>query len=599
MGQANSTGSSHSSNTELTTRSTTNTQTFLETCVIDADHKALEEHLVSNPVQQSDLDRCLLRGLLIVQRKESELSHVAPALRTLLQSGAKWNSDVLLDDQKTPYHIICESPGDHHELLDLMIKSSPQTIIDSQDSRSSSGLHMITRCTAVVYAVINANINCLKCLIASKADVNIEFDQGPLGIVSVKSSAIRAAILNVEMDNKNRSVHEDIFDLLLDKSPIDSYTPLIISATNCRSVYCIKKLVEKGACLNVIDDNKCYVWSGIAEVGNVELLKCMFNRGIDKDSTDRFGVSVLWYVVSSGNIEAVRYLLDLGVVIPTCIPDVIERQCEQCQENMLIVEDLLIKDPCMLAICGNNLEIVKLLDEHGSQSCKSFTALRCAISLRKVDVILYLLNNYQYPLNIEYTKQSDQSRSMHTLLTEPRLILGSGAKIIKLLLDHGADPAKQMCSATSVNAIMSALVDGKLDIIAQYVRSGVDVNFRSYDPIYKNLLPFEMSVLRGYHNVAEMLLISGCSRGVFSLDNNHEFKNNVDPEVVKLMKEWKVEENNVISLQQRCRSVILNHLSPRADKKIKKLPLPGMLIKFLRISEIDDIVDAYKEAHSY
>ena len=78
-----------SSENELPTGSTTNTRMFLDTCVLDADHKALEEHLVNNPVQQSDLDKCLLRGLQIVQRKEQELSDVAPALTLLLQSGAK------------------------------------------------------------------------------------------------------------------------------------------------------------------------------------------------------------------------------------------------------------------------------------------------------------------------------------------------------------------------------------------------------------------------------------------------------------------------------------------------------------------------------
>ena len=158
--------SSHSSEIELPTGSNSNIQMFLETCGFDDDHETLIEHLMSNPVQRRDLDKCLLRGLQIVQQKERELSHVAPALTLLLQSGAKWNSDVLLDDQKTPYHIICESPGDHHELLDLMIKSSQQAIINVRDYYGRS---------AMLCAVDNANINCLKCLIASGTDLNIDY----------------------------------------------------------------------------------------------------------------------------------------------------------------------------------------------------------------------------------------------------------------------------------------------------------------------------------------------------------------------------------------------------------------------------------------
>ena len=590
MSRDNTTEGSHSSEIKLTSRSTTNTQTFFESCVLDADHKALEEHLVNSPLQQTDLDRCLLRGLRIVQREERELSHVAPALTLLLQFGAKWNNDALLDEQKTPYHIICESPGDHHELLALMINSSHRKITNARDSR---------RCTAVIYAVQNANINCLKCLIANGVDVNIGDDRTLLIVMGTPAQEMTAIIQIIRgvcgSTSKFTSVHEDMFELLLDNSPIESYKTLLLVAIEDRNVYFAKKLIEKGARLDKIVHGKCYVWSTIALFGNVELVKCMMNHGIDKDSTDHNGLSVLWYVVAGGNIEAVRYLLDIGVVIPTTTPEARETQCEQCKENRLLLEDD-IQDPCLAAMCdlSYGLEIVKLLEENGSQSYKSFEALRHAIFYDNVEVTLYLLNNYTYPLNIEYVIESDLSGSIYTLLTEPILSTRNKftARIRKLLLDHGADPAKQMCSATSANAIMTAIDHGNMEAIAQYIRSGVNINFRSYDCTYGKVLPFESSVLRGYHDVATMLLISGCSCGVFSLDENHEFKDDIKPDVEKLMEEWKVQENSVTPLQQRCRSVILNHLSPRADMKIEKLPLPQLLINFLCISEIDEIVDA-------
>ena len=257
------------------------------------------------------------------------------------------------------------------------------------------------------------------------------------------------------------------------------------------------------------------------------------------------------------------------------------------------------QDPCTRAICYNNLEIVKLFDEHGSQSYKSFHTLRYAVTYCKVDVISYLLNKYTYPLNMEYINNKHRS-SYHqgiTLLTDPYITVLTGSKfyqITKLLLDHGADPAKAMCSATSANAIMTAIHNGRLDVIVQYIRSGVDINFRSYDCTYGKVLLFEASALHGYHNIARMFLVSGCSCGVFSLDNNHKFKNNLKPEVEKLMKEWKVQDNNVITLKQRCRCVILNQMSPRANIKIEKLPLPGILIKFLNFYELDDIIYRYQ-----
>ena len=250
MNRDATTDNNSSSDDEQPTRSTTDTYTFLETCVLDADQKTLEEHLESNLVRQSDLDRCLVRGLHVVQREEKELSHVAYALTILLHFGAKWNRNTLLDEQKTPYHIICESPGDHHELLDMLIKSCQQRMIDAEDIRMS---------TALVYAVRNANINCLKCLIANGADV-----------------------IGKPMWRKH----------------------------------------DYG-----------YLWSLVARLGNVELLKCLFNRGIDKDATDQVGLSVLWWVVHSGNIEAVRYLLDIGVVIHNYASKVHEIQCECCKKR--------------------------------------------------------------------------------------------------------------------------------------------------------------------------------------------------------------------------------------------------------------------------
>ena len=510
--------SNSSSDDEQPTRSTTDAYTFLQNCVLDADHKALEEHLVSNPVQQSDLDKCLLRGLQAVQRKEKGLSQMAQTLINLLNFGAKWDCEILLNDQQTPYHIICQSPGDHHELLYLMIKSK-QRITDAQDIKMVS---------VFINAWRNANINCLKCLIANWAYVKEDYN---------------------------------------------------------------------------------YVWSYVASLGNVELLKCLFNRGIDKDSTDLSDRSVLWWVVHSGKVEAVSYLLDTGVTIPNYAPNIRETQGERCKNDRLIMENRLdrhrfkegrytlvvdineeCQDPCTAAIRDNKLEIIKLLDERGSQSCKSFFALRRAVIWGRVNVASYLLNKYTYDLNIEYIINNfGESRGPYTLLTESGQVFAT--KCTKLLLNHGADPAKPMFKATSANAIMTAICYGNLKAIAQYIRSGVNINCKSSHGSDLKVLPFEASVLHGRQSIVKMFFVSGCSSGVFSLRNNHKFKDDIKPEVEKLMKEWKVQENNVTPLQQRCRCVILNHLSPRADLKIENLPLPGVIIKFLSIPELDAILN--------
>ena len=349
----------------------------------------------------------------------------------------------------------------------------------------------------------------------------------------------------------------------------------------------METLIKKGATFSGIVKNLDHLvmWANEARKRGVELLKCMFNNGIDKDSMDQNGHSILWHMVSIGHIEAVRYLLEIGVAIPTYALEEREVPCEYCGENRLMIDNYVKqlrqeqRDPCMMAIRRNDLEIVKLLDEYGSQGSKSFTALRSAVQWGNVAVVSYLLNKYSYPLNIEYIIKGFL-KGIYTLLTEP--VYKSPAQSTKLLLDHGADPAKQMCGATSVNAIMTAINDENIEVLAQYIRSGIDINLKSRDSKYGRVTPFKASVLRNLPCVAEVLLISGCSGGVFS-----NLKLKKKPKLKKLMKEWNVYDNNVIPLKQRCRCVILNHLSPRADKKIVKLPLPGCLIKFLSIPELD------------
>ena len=587
--------SNHSPEYELLTRSTINTQTFLETCVFDANYKALEEHLVSNPVQQNDLDICLLRGLQVVQRKERDLSHMALVLILLVQSGAKWNSDALLDDQKTPLHIICDSHGDNHELLDLMIKSSQPTIINTRDTDSH---------TALMYAVKYANINCLKCLITNDADVTIgqEDNTKLISVMYQPLTPITAAIWMLTNNSEySYDIMSDIFDLLLDTAVkknndfFRSCPDYLISALNTRNFTCLMKLITMGAPLDAIAYRDRYVWELAASKGNVEMLKCMLNHGVDKNTTNHNGGSLLWFVVLSGKIEAVHYLLDLGVDTPTFTHTVQEIHCEQCKEIRLNIEcdsTREYQDPCLTALRDNRFEIVKLLDDYGSKSYQSFCTLRYAIQYCGVDMISYLLNKYTYSINMEYSL-NNCDKDIFTLLTDPSSELT--VQITKLLLDHGADPAKSMCSATSANALMAAMFhNAHLNVIVQYIRSGVDLNFRSWAYQYGNVSPFELSVLLKRHYVSVLLLISGCSRGVFS---THKLK--AEPELEKLMKEWNVYDDNVTPLKQRCRSVILNHLFPRADNKIGKLPLPTCLIKFLSVPELDDMLFDYNHKQPY
>ena len=574
------------------------------TYFFDADVHVLKEHLKSNQMSQKMLDGYLLSRFQLVQRQIREMRQVAPALKLLLQSGSKWKDGAVLENHMTPYHLICQATGDYDELLDMTIKSSERNLLNNKSYDGS---------TALLYAVNNGNLNCVRSLIANGAEVNLEYscclqcctNQNSLQTLNL----ITAANKMLKHDSIYPSgIMSDIFDLFLDNG-IDvnksccvlncERTP-IKSAIEIGNVQCVKKLIEKGALLDTI------VWSHIAWMGSVELLKYMLDHGVDKDSTatiyDDTTRSLLSFVVEGKEIEAVHYLLDLGVTMPSYTPAADNIPCKKCGKNRLLIdnmEDFSSEYPFMTACRENMSNIVQLLDKYGNQNLKTMNALRCAVRHNSVDVIDYLLSKYKYPLNDEYfieqcfIRRRNRIQACH-LLGEPCKYWPA---VVQLLLDHGVDFSKTFCYTSS--SINTAILGGNEKTVALLIRNGADVNCRSQHFLFRsNDLPFENAVEADEKSIAEMLLISGCSCGVFSLDNDRRFTYEIESDLEDLMKNWNLCENNVTPLKKQCRRVILKHLSPTAQKKINKLPLPPLIVKYLSMPELDDVIYAKGKQNS-
>ena len=572
-----STNTADSSSTqpdEQTIGDSTNTVALLEACILNADHDALQEHLENNQTEQSMLDRCLMIGLQVVQRKEQEMGRVAPALQLLWQSGAKWNPDSLLKQQMTPLHLICKSAGDHYDLLDLLIRSSELTLLNAKDYYHR---------TALMYAVKNANINCLKSLIAHGAEMKTNNDKKNLIILAIKELA--------DHSKQSAIIMTEIFDVLLDNGA--DVNKALSQAVSLGRVECIKKLIVKGA---NIDYGNGYVWRMTAGYG-VDMLNCLFDRGIDKDITDQQGKSLLWWVTQDSKVGTIRYLLDQGVKVPTYVSKTSHDECKHCGVELLVLDTKhQTQDPSMKAIRRDKVDVVQLFEEYGSETFKHFNAFRWAVIYDSVTVLEYLHGSYRHPLNISYSVSKIQSNCKHWTLLKESCYYRS-IRSVHYLLEHGADlNTVDRCSSAFVIAIQSR----QIELVALLICNGVDINFRSYNGTYGLVLPFEAAILR--HNIlnpsffyaVELLLVSGCSCGVFNLEEDHKWKDNVRIETKNLMMKWNVHENNVKPLKQQCRRMTLKHLSPRASKMIEKLPLPQCLIKYLSIPELDDIVDRYR-----
>ena len=365
-------------------------------------------------------------------------------------------------------------------------------------------------------------------------------------------------ITNIDTDRYNNTFSDFLKnDLYIRKS-----TPLVTP----EHVDCV---IKKGS---VFSDGK--QWLMAAYFGDINQLKILIDHGLDKNHTDIDGKSALWFAVSEGHIPVIQYLLEIGIT--TCTKT---SEHNEGPDTVFPNSYYMALKPCLRAIDMDNLPVVKLLEQYGCQTMKTFTALRCAVRRNSPKVVRYLLSTYEYPLNQEYMVTDSTNRAY----IYPKTILFESCylrciQISQLLMVHGADPDPIL-----VKSIVSL---GKLETIALFIRSGVDTD---YKPFYlKQLLPYKYNVKHNSIQVAEMLFQSGCSCGFFSSNSKHLskiYKRN--PQLQDFMRKWRVLENIVKPLQQLCRKFIVNHLYPSAGKKITMLPLPTGIIKYLGYPELD------------
>ena len=425
----------------------------------------------------------------------------------------------MIDEHKTLLHVICESSGDHHRLLDSVIAYSEPTIIDRKDWSGR---------TALMHAVENANINCVKSLIVKgRADVHRGYEYSSIYInghqLDMKSWTPFNEAIRIMSSDQSCKKMQNIFAELVDatvghnSSYITSYLKFAIAYRQASSV---EKLINAGADLYASGHDDYKLWELITQIGNVKLLMSI--------KTVFSSVShplLLLHAVMSKNDNALQYLLNQGITIPDFSMNVSQ------SGNKLILPDWEGNDPCYRAISRNRLKMVKLFSKYGK--IFAFSDLRCAVYWGNTAIVSYLLSMKTYNLNMQYSLRY-AGHETFTLLTESKRIT---SRIVMLLCDHGADPATNMCSPTSANALMAAIHHGHLNSVAIYIRKGVNVNLKSWAYLYSSVFPFESAVYHENYYIAVMLLKAGCSRGLL-LNDNLEDK----PELIKLMKKFDVYE---------------------------------------------------------
>ena len=565
---------------------------FLLLHLFSGRHEVLEEYLNSNCVPRNILNVCLLEGLQRLNRRNHKnVPHIVQSLQLVLKIGSKVHSsccnkekywmtpylncvtpkEIWKNYQMTPYHIICRLPGDYHELLDLMIQAFGPTWIQQRDSIYT---------TAIGYAVMFNNIGCVRTLLMNGVHPSSCFNSyfslfnGLTGEIPYNSnSIIRSDILNVLVSS--------VVDVNEQYSCTD-LSPLMYAAAT-GSIESIRTLIQKNAKFDLTDGNGHTVWRWAVLSGRVDVLECLAEHD---NSYQVFG---LYWAVRGHRGDMVLYLLSKENNVRK-----LKQNAEKDKPGDVTPLHSKVnkdRDPCIAAIYTGSLPMVQLLEVEWCHTFHTFGTLKRALwkNMNKQchkDVLEYLLCKYKYPLNHQY---HDTTNTFKTLLTDA--CLRKSSYVAESLLKHGADPNIKNCHHNGYTAIHYSI--NKANFVACFIRSGADLSICSYDEFYGNVLPFEAAVLYHNHCAAEMLLLSGCPCGVYSTRSKLEDAYDMTPKMENLMSFWGVRENRVKSLKITCRTAILNHLSPTiAGQKLSKLPLPDCLIRFLGISELDDVISA-------
>ena len=258
-------------------------------------------------------------------------------------------------------------------------------------------------------------------------------------------------------------------------------------------------------------------------------------------------LSPLMYAAATGNIESIRTLIQKNAKF-----DLVDSYGDTVWK---------------WAVFSRKVDVLECLYEHAS-SCPEEAVLHWAVIGDHMEMVQYLFNK---EITVKKFKQDVQQLKQE-----------KGNPMYSDVIKRHNDYTAIRCSIKYRN---------EPHIVACFIRSGADLSVRSYDKVYGNVLLFEAAVLYHNHCAAEMLLLSGCSCGVYSTQSELEDEYDMTLEMKKLMNSWKVRENRVKSRKITCRTAILNHLSPTiADDNLSNLLLPDCLIRYLGIPELDDVI---------
>ena len=264
-------------------------------------------------------------------------------------------------------------------------------------------------------------------------------------------------------------------------------TPLMLAAKfNDEEV--VEFLIERGASLEICDDEGRTPFLYAAEGGKVRNLLRMIQLGVHVLRTDQCGFSALHVAASNGHTNAVRLLIENGVGV-----NEVTRSSNNPGDTSL-----------MLAAEKGHLPTIQNLLEKGGELNKGnemgWLPLHFAAKGDHTEVVKFLL-------------EKDGDVLAATASGKTVLHLATRLDLIRILVRHGANiQAKDISGRTPLHV---AAEKGQTDTVNYLLDRGTDVNSRDRD----GLLALYYALEGGHATTAKFLIDNG-SESLLSNDPN-------------------------------------------------------------------------------
>jgi len=388
------------------------------------------------------------------------------------------------------------SAGDKDGITALMEAASNgnlevvQFLVDRNaevDQTSSSGV------TALWLAAGEGHIAVVNYLIEQGADATISRSDG----ISANMAAcvgghlpVVEALLDAGADVEERD-HDDVTPLMnaaengtiplielliehgADVSALSSsgFTPLIVAAAGGH-LDVVKIFLAKGADVNAMHDEGVDALMYAAAGGHTDVVKCLVEHGANVNQLHIQGGSALMEAATAGSLDVIQVLVDAGADVLLKDNDGVTPLMSSASQGHLNVTEFLIE---------KNVEVNAKANSGG-------TALMFASAGGYFEVCEYLIKkganvNEAAIATQEYIDQINEAIQAGNNDVEPHqngvtslmvAALGGHEKVVKLLLDNGADAA--VVDEEGTSALMNAIKGNYGDVSVMLVEAGANPN---------------------------------------------------------------------------------------------------------------------------